>query len=133
MVVAIDFVDFATGYFASLAKDYFVGLAKDYFSNFSKEVGSNEKDSNNFGFATDYCKDLKIIEDPEAYLVLKPMVDVEQQRELDHCLHPSSCTPLANVESPGWLPTYIHSLSFICGNEHNTLPIVFQPLHASSS
>lgn len=42
------------------------------------EVGSTKKDFDNFGFATDYCKDLKIVEDLDTYLILKPMVDFEK-------------------------------------------------------
>ena len=63
MVVAIDF---SFGCFASFSTSCFVGLAR--------KVGSTEKDSDSFGFSIDYCKDLKIVENLEAYLVLKPMV-----------------------------------------------------------
>ena len=42
------------------------------------KIGSTEKDSDSFGFSINYCKDLKIIKDLEAYLVLKPMVGTEQ-------------------------------------------------------
>ena len=48
------------------------------FLGFSREVGSTDKDFDKFCFSIDYCKDLKIVEDLEAYLVLKPMVDVEK-------------------------------------------------------
>ena len=85
VVVAIDFAGFAIGFFVSQATSYFVGQATgcfasqatSCFASFARKVGSTEKDSTSFGFTIDYCKDLKIVKDLEAYLVLKPMVDIE--------------------------------------------------------
>ena len=71
VVVAIDSMDQATSCFVDQVIGYFSGQATDCFAGFAKEVGSTKKDYDNFSFAIDYCKDLKIVEDLEAYLFFK--------------------------------------------------------------
>ena len=72
------FASFGISYFYGQSTGFFAIFLTSYFVGLSRKVGSTEKDSNRFGFTIDYCKDLKIVDDLEAYLVLKPMVDIEK-------------------------------------------------------
>ena len=69
-MVSSCFVDFSIDFFARFATSYCTCLAK--------KVGSTRKGFDSFGFSIDYYTNLKIVEDLEAYLVSRPMVDIEQ-------------------------------------------------------